>query len=295
MQPQAATSPLRYPGGKQKLHPLVRLIVRKADLDACTYVEPFAGGAGVALALLFEGTVSSIVINDFDRAIASFWKAVLAEPDRFAERIRSVPLTVEEWKRQRGIYEDSSCYSFEYGFSAFYLNRTNHSGILKSGPIGGLEQENRNYDMTARFNRKILADKILAIKNRKSDIRCYNQDVRAFLRNQVPKFGNNTFIYFDPPYYNNGRRLYKNFFQDRDHRILAEDIRATVNVPWIVSYDNVPQIREMYEGLAARTFSLSYSLANNGTGQEVMFFRDASLCPTDEELQAANVEMPNWR
>ena len=295
MQPQKATSPLRYPGGKQKLHPLVRLIIQKSEIEHCTYVEPFAGGAGVALALLFEGTVSSVVINDFDRAIASFWKAVLAEPDRFAEKIRTVPLTVEEWKRQRGIYEACNRYSFEYGFSAFYLNRTNHSGILKSGPIGGFEQENQTYDMTARFNREILADKILAVKNRKSDIRCYNQDVRAFLRNHVPKYGENTFIYFDPPYFNNGRRLYKNFFQDHDHRILAEDIRATVGVPWIVSYDNVPQICEMYGGLTKRTFSLSYSLANNGTGQEVMFFRDAALCPTNEELHVANIAMPNWR
>ena len=295
MQPQEATSPLRYPGGKQKLHPLVRLIIRKAGVDGCTYVEPFAGGAGVALALLFEGTVDSIVINDFDRAIASFWKAVLAEPDRFADKVLSVPLSIDEWRRQREIYVTSTRHSFEYGFSAFFLNRTNHSGILKSGPIGGFGQGNRNYDMSARFNRDNLVGKIWAIKNRRKDIRCYNQDVRAFLRNQVPKLGENAFIYFDPPYYNNGRRLYKNFFQDQDHRVLAEDIRTTANVPWIVSYDNVPQIRDMYQGLPARTFSLSYSLANNGTGQEIMFFRDAALCPTNEELQAANVAMPNWR
>lgn len=295
MRPQTATSPLRYPGGKQKLHTLVRLIVQKTGMGDCTYIEPFAGGAGVALALLFEGTVASIVINDFDRAIASFWKAVLSEPNRFVDRILTVPLTIDEWRRQRGIYEASNSYSFEYGFSAFYLNRTNHSGILKSGPIGGFDQVNPKYDIAARFNRKILADKILAVKNRRSDIRCYNQDVRAFLRNHVPRFGENAFIYFDPPYYSNGRRLYKNFFHDQDHRILAEEIKKTVGVPWIVSYDNVPQIREMYKGLTERTFSLSYSLANNGTGQEVMFFRDASLCPLTEELREAGVDIPNWR
>jgi DNA adenine methylase len=295
MQPQAATSPLRYPGGKQKLHPLVRLIIQKSGLEHCTYVEPFAGGAGVALALLFENAVDSIVINDFDRAISSFWKAVLSEPDRFAECILSVPLTIEEWKKQREIYDSATRYSFEYGFASFFLNRTNHSGILKGGPIGGFGQKNSKYNVSARFNRQSLAAKITAIKSKKDSIRCYNQDVLAFLRNQVPRLGPNVFIYFDPPYYNNGRRLYENYFQHRHHQSLAETIRATVDVPWIVSYDNVPQIREMYSGLTERTFSLSYSLANNGTGQEVMFFRDAALCPTDEELQAANVEMPNWR
>ncbi len=295
MQPQKATSPLRYPGGKQKLHPLVRLIIQKAGIENCTYVEPFAGGAGVALALLFEETVDSIVINDFDRAISSFWKAVLSEPDRFSDRIQSIPLTIEEWRRQRDIYDTAKCYSFEYGFASFYLNRTNHSGILKGGPIGGFEQENRKYNLSARFNRKALSDKILAIKERKGSIRCFNQDVRAFLRNQMPRLGTNAFIYFDPPYYNNGRRLYKNFFKDEDHRRLADDIRAIDQVPWIVSYDNVPQIREMYAGLTDRTFSLSYSLANNGEGQEVMFFRDAELCPTAEELVAHAIPMPNWR
>ncbi len=295
MRPQDAASPLRYPGGKQKLHPLVRLIIQKTGMAECTYIEPFAGGAGVALALLFEGTVDSIVINDFDRAISSFWKAVLAEPDRFADGILSIPLTVDEWRRQREIYDNSNRYSFEYGFAAFYLNRTNHSGILKSGPIGGFEQEGAQYTMAARFNRKNLIDKVLAIKDRKKNIRCYNQDVRTFLRNQMPGFGENSFIYFDPPYYNNGRRLYKNFFKDQDHRMLADSIRTTVDIPWIVSYDNAPQIREMYGGLTTRTFSLSYSLANNGTGQEVMFFRNAALCPTIKELQAAKIRVPEWR
>ena len=295
MQPQKATSPLRYPGGKQKLHPLVRLIIKKTGLNNCTYIEPFAGGAGVALALLFEGMVDSIVINDFDRAISSFWKAVLSEPDRFADEIQSVPLTITEWKKQRKIYDTSTRYTFEYGFASFYLNRTNHSGILKSGPIGGFDQGNQKYNLSARFNRKILVNKILAIKERKASIRCFNQDVCAFLRNQMPKLGKNTFVYFDPPYYNNGRRLYKNFFQDADHRRLANEIRAIVDVPWIVSYDNVPQIREMYDGLTKRTFSLSYSLANNGTGQEVMFFCDSALWPTEEELTMAKISMPNWR
>ena len=295
MYPQSATSPLRYPGGKQKLFPLIRLIIQKTGMSNCVYIEPFAGGAGVALALLFEEMVETIVINDFDKAIYSFWKAVLSEPDRFIDNILSIPLTIDEWKKQRGIYNSSTRYSFQYGFATFFLNRTNHSGILKGGPIGGFAQENPKYNLAVRFNRKILANKILAIKDKKDSIYCYNQDARVFLRNQLPRFGANSFIYLDPPYYNNGRRLYKNFFQAKDHQALAEDIQTNVTVPWIVSYDNVPQICEMYKGLTSRTFSLSYSLANNGTGQEIMFFRDATLCPTAKELKESNIDMPNWR
>ncbi len=294
MNTKDAVSPLRYPGGKQKLFPLVKLIICKAGIDDCTYVEPFAGGAGVALSLLFEGPVQRIVINDYDRAVASFWKAVLLEPDRFIDKIQTVPLTVEEWKKQQDIYYSSNRYSFDFGFSAFFLNRTNHSGILKGGPIGGFSQTNDKYNISTRFNRASLSEKIQAIKERKGEIKIFNQDARSFIKNQLPKIGCNAFIYFDPPYYNNGRRLYKNFYEDKDHRALASEIMAFNNAPWIVSYDNVPEIREMYSALTSRTFSLSYSLANNGRGEEVIFFKTKNLCPTKKEILDLHVNISNW-
>ena len=295
MNPQTAVSPLRYPGGKQKLYLLVKLIIRKAALKRCIYVEPFAGGAGVALALLFDGTVDSVVINDFDKAVASIWKAILLESDRFIEKIFNVPLTIAEWKKQQNIYTSSSRYSFDFGFASFYLNRTNHSGILKGGPIGGFDQSNPAYKMSARFNRVELAKKIAAIKEHKDKIKCYNQNAKVFICNQLPQIGKKAFIYFDPPYYNKGRRLYKDYFVEEDHKELARLIRNYSIAPWIVSYDDVPAIREMYSRLTARTFTLSYSLANSGHGQEIMFFKDKTLCPSDAELKSIKVDIANWR
>ena len=295
MNTKEAVSPLRYPGGKQKLFPLVKLIISKAEIDGCTYVEPFAGGAGVALSLLFEEAVQKIVINDYDRAIASFWKAVLSEPDQFIDRIQTIPLSIKEWKRQKEIYFSSARYSFDFGFAAFYLNRTNHSGILKGGPIGGFSQNNDKYNISTRFNRESLSAKILAIKEKRDSIKCYNQDALLFIKKQLPKIGKNAFIYFDPPYYNNGRRLYKDFYEGKDHRALANEIIAFNNAPWIVSYDNVPEIREMYNSLISRTFSLSYSLANNGRGEEIVFFKTPRLCPTNKEIAKLNINLFNWR
>ena len=132
----------------------------------CTYIEPFAGGAGVALYLLFEQKVSNVVINDFDKAIYSAWKAILEETDRFMELINCVPITLDEREHQKEIYlNNNKKYSFELGFAAFYLNRTNRSGILSAGPIGGYDQ-NGDYLIDARFNREALVDKIKRIKEK---------------------------------------------------------------------------------------------------------------------------------
>ena len=156
-------SPLRYPGGKSKIAPFVSLLIEKTNLGECTYVEPFAGGAGVALSLLFDGTVTSIVINDYDKAIYSMWKAILEETEDFINLVRTVPLTIDEWRKQKQIYNDENKkYSLKLGFATFYLNRTNRSGILAAGPIGGYKQTG-NYLMDVRYNREDLIQRIKKI------------------------------------------------------------------------------------------------------------------------------------
>lgn len=281
-------SPLRYPGGKYKISKLIELLIGKADVPCNTYVEPFAGGAGVALELLLNGVVDRIVINDSDRAIYSVWKAMTECNAEFLDKLMNVRVDLEEWRKQREIYFSSKCYSLEYGFSAFFLNRTNHSGILASGPIGGMEQSEWKLDV--RFNKEELAKKIRAIGELKDQIKVFGRDVFSFIRNQLPKVGENAFVYFDPPYYNKGKVLYKNFFTPEKHEKLKDSISGSVSIPWIVSYDDVPEIRKIYEDFPMRSFSLLYSLANNGNGREVMFFKSAELKPTRNELERIGMD-----
>ena len=173
-------SPLRYPGGKSKIAPFVSLLIEKTKLDECTYVEPFAGGAGVALSLLFDGTVTNIVINDYDKAIYSMWKSILEETEAFINLVRTVPLTIDEWRKQKQIYNnENKKYSLELGFATFYLNRTNRSGILAAGPIGGYKQTG-NYLMDVRYNREALIQRIKKIAEYKSYIHLYNKDIESF-------------------------------------------------------------------------------------------------------------------
>lgn len=278
-------SPLRYPGGKSKIAPLIKLIIQSLEQPEVTYIEPFAGGAGVALSLLLDGVVKQIIINDYDKAIYSFWRALKESPQALIELILRTPLTIEEWHRQKMIYStQNKRYSIELGFAAFYLNRTNRSGILNAGPIGGYEQ-NGNYTMAARFNRDALVRRIQSIVAHKDQIMVYNKEIRSFIQKVIPRYMGNAFVYFDPPYYVNGQRLYKNSFSATDHANIANYIIAKVDCPWVITYDDVSELQKIYTGFPQRRYTLNYSAANKGKGTELIIFGSPQLIPTAEAIQ----------
>lgn len=277
-------SPLRYPGGKGKLEPFMELLIRQTGHLGGTYVEPFAGGAGIALELLEKGIVSDIVINDLDKGIYSFWRAILTETDRFINNIRNVELSIDEWNRQREIIDDCSRYSYELGFATFYLNRTNRSGIIKGGVIGGIEQAG-NWRMDARFNREALIERIVKIASRKNHIHLYNKDVNSFIQNYLPKYQQNAFVYFDPPYFDKGKQLYLNFFSNDDHVRIERMINNQVNCDWVITYDDVQEIADIYQNHILKRFDLNYSAAVKRKASEIIIFKRKSMIPTDSQLQ----------
>ena len=277
-------SPLRYPGGKGKLEPFMELLIRQTGHLGGTYVEPFAGGAGIALELLEKGIVSDIVINDLDKGIYSFWRAILTETDRFINNIRNVELSIDEWNRQRERIDDCSRYSYELGFATFYLNRTNRSGIIKGGVIGGIEQAG-NWRMDARFNREALIERIVKIASRKNHIHLYNKDVNSFIQNYLPKYQQNAFVYFDPPYFDKGKQLYLNFFSYDDHVRIERMINNQVNCDWVITYDDVQEIADIYQNHILKRFDLNYSAAVKRKASEIIIFKRKSMIPTDSQLQ----------
>lgn len=284
-------SPLRYPGGKGKLASFMEYMIDQLGHRGGTYIEPFAGGAGIAMELLLRNVVSRIVINDYDKAVWSFWKAILTETDRFVEEIRTVPLTVDEWQKQHEILvTQNDKYSFELGFAAFYLNRTNRSGIIKGGVIGGQEQA-KDWKMDVRFKREELVTRIQRIAARKKDIKLYNKDVNSFIRNYVPLYEENALIYFDPPYFRKGQQLYMNFFNYKDHVRIEQEIRERVNCDWIITYDYEPQIEEIYHNYNLRLYDLNYSVSTKRKANELMIFKDGIIIPSDEELNSKKINI----
>ncbi|MCL2000073.1 MAG: DNA adenine methylase [Planctomycetes bacterium] len=271
MEPRYCT-PLRYPGGKASLAGFLSDAIDMNDLRGGAYYEPYAGGAGAAFTLLLDGVVSCLFLNDADVRIYSFWRSVLYDAKRFTDRVASIPLTIEEWRKQRAIYEAPRRYSrFDVGFSAFYLNRCNRSGVLGGGPIGGFSQAG-NWTMDVRFNREVLAGRILRIAEVRGCVRFAGKDALRFLAEELPRGRGRQrcFVYLDPPYVDNGRRLYRNFYQEADHRSLCTYLRRQKELPWIMSYDDTLLIRSLYSGFRMAELPLRYVLNEKRAAHELI-------------------------
>lgn len=277
-------SPLRYPGGKGKLAPFMELLIKQTGHIGGTYIEPFAGGAGIALELLEKGIVNDIVINDLDKGIYSFWKAIITETDRFVNDIRLAELTIDEWYRQKEKVKKCTKYSYELGFATFYLNRTNRSGIIKGGIIGGIEQ-NGDWKMDVRFNRNDLIKRINIIASHKKHIHLYNKDASSFIQNYLPKYNQNAFVYFDPPYFGKGKQLYLNFFSYEDHVKIEQMINTKVNCDWVITYDDVPEIANIYKNHILRKIDLNYSAAVKRKASEIVIFKRLDMIPSNDQIQ----------
>ncbi|GBR76667.1 DNA-methyltransferase [Candidatus Termititenax persephonae] len=265
-------SPLRYPGGKAKILDFMKELIETNHFSENTvYVEPYAGGAAVALGLLIEGYVSEIYVNDFDPAIYSFWKfCIKKNHKKFIEKIRKTKITIKEWYTQSKIYNRSK-EGFNLGFATFFLNRCNHSGIMKGGVIGGLEQTGK-YKIDCRFNKEDLISRIETISKYKDKIQVYHEDTKNFLcRTDMQKILQNCLLYLDPPYYKKGKQLYKNFYTHKDHQDIA-NIMRNLNGKWVVSYDNRTEIQNLYSGFKKKEFNLTYCAGPIAKGAEVMFF-----------------------
>lgn len=280
-------SPLRYPGGKGLLYSRLRQIIRDNRLTSSIYVEPYAGGAGAALGLLISGQVAKIAINDLDPAVYAFWRAVVDYPQEFSRLVETIDLTVKEWEKQREAYDSSQRDDYlALGFATFYLNRTNRSGVLNGGPIGGKDQTG-NYKIDARFNRNTLLERIRLIELHADRIIVTNSDGREIIKQYANEL--DAFIYADPPYFEKAGSLYMNAFQEADHQQLAKCLNQVEQARWVLTYDNVPQIADLYTDRRRRLFSLNYSAHRVTKAQEIMVFSDSLTIP--EDINAAHVEL----
>ena len=266
-------SPLRYPGGKAALGPFLAETIALNGLTDCAYFEPFAGGAGAALWLLRKGIVSEAHINDLDPCIAAFWKAALGEPDRFSEAIMSAKLDIDEWKRQRAIYDGRNANKpFDLGFATFYLNRCNRSGVLSgAGPIGGYAQTGK-WKIDSRFYRESLAERVRALGKLSDQIRFTNLDAHQFLKEKLPRGRGRSrvFAYLDPPYWEKGGRLYLNSYALEDHTALSQYMQRQKALKWVMSYDKAPPIERLYDRANIHRLSWRYNVSKPRDAEELL-------------------------
>lgn len=265
-------SPLRYPGGKGKITDYIKILVSDNNCLDGTYVEPYAGGASVALSLLFSEYVKKIVINDLDNMIYSFWHSVLHDTEKLCKLINDTKVNMDMWKTLRKRIKRPSEYtSLNLGFTAFYLNRTNRSGIIKGGVIGGNDQTG-TWKIDARFNKKDLISRIEKIARYGSRIELSNLDAIELVKRMKNSKDAKTILYLDPPYYVQGHSLYMSYYKPDDHRLIAQELSKLKEQKWVVSYDDVKEIRSIYKKYRSVKYQLNYSSGEKRTGNEVMFF-----------------------
>ena len=281
-------SPLRYPGGKNKLAKFIASICHENGIMD-HYVEPYAGGASVALHLLFNDYVRRITINDWDRSIYAFWHTVLNDNNKLCDKIKKTPITIKNWKIAKETQKNKNTASlFELGFSTFFLNRTNYSGMINGGMLGGINQDGENH-IDCRFNKKELIRRIREIGKKKSRIRLHNVDaIKLIKRIQRRSRRDGTIYYFDPPYYLKGASLYMNHYKPRDHRILADEIKKIREARWLMTYDNVPQINDIYRSNPSTKYMLYHSARCMHKGREIMIFSKNLRQIPMEELRAVS-------
>lgn len=263
-------TPLRYPGGKARLSQYVIDLLKMNNLVGGHYVEPYAGGAAIGLTLLYLEYVSEIHLNDLNKSVYSFWKSVLEEPDALCALIDERPITLEERLRQKAVQRDPDASPLELGFSTFYLNRTNRSGIISAGVIGGNDQTGE-WKIDARYNKSDLISRIEKIAEYSSRISLYNDDALDLISKRLPLLPDKTLIYLDPPYYTKGKKLYQNHYNHADHAAIS-GLVGEIRQKWIISYDNAEPILELYAEYERETFALSWSARSRYEGSEVMVF-----------------------
>ena len=257
-------SPLRYPGGKALMTPFLIDLFRQNGLENVVYAEPYAGGAGAAINLLLGNHVNNIIINDANIGIYSFWHYLLTEPERFIQVIRDIPVTLAEWHHQKEVLKYTTEPTFDLGVATFFLSRTNRSGVIKGGPIGGTtteHQQQARYKIDCRFNKNSLLPRLQRIVQERERITVYNLDALDFLR----VIEAHTFVY-----YVKGKSLYMDHYRENDHQQLANYLLNEAAFPWLLSYDDTSHIRERYQDLDLYRFPLNYTVSEKRTGYELL-------------------------
>jgi DNA adenine methylase len=279
-------TPFRYPGGKTKLTPYVSEIFVENSLVDGHYVEPYAGGAGLAFSLLFKGYARYLHLNDLDKSIYSVWHSILNETEALCRYIDNVTVNVDEWKKQKAVQTNKETADLlSLGISTLFLNRTNRSGVINGGPIGGYDQQG-NYKIDVRFNKKTLREQIQKIAFYKKRIQLSNFDAKDFLVDTVSNLPQNTLVNLDPPYYVKGQQLYINFYKHDDHEEISNTV-PMLKQYWIITYDNVEPIKSLYSQYTPLEYKLSYSVNKKYKGKEILIADPRLKLPPEKLLKVA--------
>jgi DNA adenine methylase len=286
-------SPFRYPGSKAGLADYTTTFINENLLTGCRFYETHAGGGALGLALLSRGVISKLTLIERDPLIYAFWKAATTRCDELCAELKKIEVSLATWnalQRYRRIRNPTDTSIVRLGLAGLFFNRTNFSGVLAAGPIGGMKQGSR-YKISCRFNRDDLIQRIVAINTHAREISIVYSDAVSFLRRNARQMSTHSLAYIDPPYYQQGPRLYRYHYSARQHQRLAEFICAQ-QFPWFVSYDRHPAVRKLFDGQKVVPITLNYAVKEARRAEELLISNLALPEPvySGEGITAASLQ-----
>lgn len=269
---QSLYSPLRYPGSKAAFVDYIQNVLETYKYADCIFVEPYAGSAVVSLELLKQGAIRQAILIERDPLIYAFWRAVFENTAELIERIKDVPITIETWHEMQPLrtVEDANLHSIlDMGLAGLFYNRTNFSGILKAGPLGGLLQVSE-YKIDCRFNKERIIGLIESIALLRDRVSVEFGDALFHMRRISGAYDRqDLFYYIDPPYYQKGRSLYRYWYDHQQHEQLASYLMRC-RIGWLVSYDDHPEIKKLYSKFTFQKAYLDYTVSRTRKEYELL-------------------------
>jgi DNA adenine methylase len=278
-------SPFRYPGSKQALSGYFKQFLEKNGINKPHLFEIFAGGASLSLTLLSIDAVEEVTLVERDPLIYAFWKCLKRSPSELCDRIWKIQPTIDTWKRFQ-CYRETGAEKkhnlLDLAVAGIFFNRVNYSGILGAKPIGGMSQGS-DYMIDCRWNPERTTTQICNIAKKAKRIHIASGDAVAYLRRNTSRIRslgrkNKAIVYVDPPYYLQGKKLYRYYFEERQHEGLAKYL-SECNLPWLTSYDNHPRIRELFDGCKIVPIYLKYTVRQARNADELLI-TDLEHLPT---------------
>lgn len=265
-------SPFRYPGGKTWLVPELRKWLLSLGFEPDAFIEPFAGGAIAGLTVAAEKLAYSVVLSELDDDVASVWKVIIEGTDQevawLCRRIVDFEVTPEE---VRNVLLSEPSIQKARAFRTIIKNRMQRGGIMAPG-AGLVKTGEAGKGLRSRWYPDTLSARIRSLRklrDRITFLQCDAFDViQQFVANPKAAF------FVDPPYTAGGKRAGARLYihNEIDHERLFS-IMAKVRGAAMLTYDDVPEVREMANRHGFRAVSVPMKNTHHAIIHELLLLK----------------------
>lgn len=273
-------SPFRYPGGKTWFVPEARRWLSRLARRPALFIEPFAGGASVGLAVAYEDLARHVILCEKDADVAAVWRVALGEATS-VERLTSAILDFDCTRANVEAHlvpdSDASGDVVQAAFRTILRNRVSRGGNMSPG-AGLIRDGDGGRGVAARWYPETIARRILAIQSLRRRIIFVEGD--AFDVIAAHGCDPTAAFFIDPPYTSGpdsaGHRLYEH------HRISHPalfEVMAEISGPLLATYDDVATVRALALRHGLATSRVTMRSSHHRTRHELVITNGVGMLP----------------